>query len=205
LLRSQEKFILLQVKYTDVQPPNPEPIPANSIANSQATEPKRGESLFRQLFQCLIVACLGLASYYLISTYLVQSVKVVGSSMLPTLHDSDHYLLNRWVYHFRSPSRQDIVVIRDPSAKCFSVKRIIGVGGDSVVLKDGAVYVNGAKLQEPYLSDGTPTYACGKVQEQLITCGKDQFFLLGDNRMNSADSRIYGPVSRQNILGMIVR
>jgi signal peptidase I len=185
--------------------PTPEPLPAKPASSNPATKTKRGESLLRQLFQCFIVACLGLTSYYVISTYFVQSVKVVGSSMLPTLHDSDHYLLNRWVYHFRSPSRQDIVVIRDPSAKCFSVKRIIGVGGDSVYLKDGVVYVNGTKLDEPYLPNGMPTYACGKVQEQLITCGKDQFFLLGDNRMNSADSRVYGTVSRQNILGLIVR
>jgi signal peptidase I len=190
----------------DLQMSNPEPLPAKPATTNSATRPNRpGISLLRQLFQCFVVACLGLTSYSFISTYFVQSVKVVGSSMLPTLHDSDHYLLNRWVYHFRSPSRQDIVVIRDPSAKCFSVKRIIGVGGDSVCLKDGAVYVNGAKLSEPYLPDGMPTYACGKVQEQLITCGKDQFFLLGDNRMNSADSRVYGPVSRQNILGLIVR
>ena len=191
------------MNYADLKISNPEPLPTKPAA---AAKPKRsGESLLRQLFQCLVVACLGLTSYYIISTYFVQSVKVVGSSMLPTLHDSDHYLLNRWVYHFRTPSRQDIVVIRDPSAKCYAVKRIVGVGGDSVYFKDGAVYVNGTKLQEPYLPTGTPTYACGKIQEQLITCGKDQFFLLGDNRMNSADSRVYGPVSRQNILGMIVR
>ena len=191
------------MNYADLKISNPEPLPTKPAA---AAKPKRsGESFLRQLFQCLVVACLGLTSYYIISTYFVQSVKVVGSSMLPTLHDSDHYLLNRWVYHFRTPSRQDIVVIRDPSAKCYAVKRIVGVGGDSVYFKDGAVYVNGTKLQEPYLPTGTPTYACGKVQEQLITCGKDQFFLLGDNRMNSADSRVYGPVPRQNILGMIVR
>jgi signal peptidase I len=196
--------------YADLQMSKPEPLsadkPAEKVVVSPAPKPKRaGLSLLAQIFQCFIVASLGLTSYYLISNYLVQSVKVVGSSMLPTLHDSDHYLLNRWVYHFRSPSRKDIVVIRDPSAKCFSVKRIIGIGGDSVFLKDGIVYVNGTKLDEPYLSDGMPTYACGKVQEQLIVCGKDQFFLLGDNRMNSADSRVYGPVPRQNIMGMIVR
>jgi len=195
---------LVTAMYADLQMSKPEPVPAKPAGPT--TKSKRaGASLIRQLFQCVIVACLGLTSYYVISNYFVQSVRVVGSSMIPTLHDADHYLLNRWVYHFRSPSRQDIVVIRDPSAKCFSVKRIIGVGGDSVFLKDGAVYVNGAKLDEPYLLNGMPTYACGKVQEQLIMCGKDQFFLLGDNRMNSADSRVYGPVPRQNVLGMIVR
>lgn len=192
--------------YADLQMSKPEPLPAEPAAAAPTPKPRRpGLSLLKQLFQCLVVASLGLASYLLISNYLVQSVKVVGSSMFPTLHDSDHYLLNRWVYRFRSPSRQDIVVIRDPSAQCFAVKRIIGVGGDSVFLKDGAVYVNGTRLAEPYVANGMPTYACGKVQEQLILCGKDQYFLLGDNRMNSADSRVYGLVPRQNILGMIVR
>lgn len=196
--------------YADLQMSKPEPLPAQQdtphLKPTPKPKPRRaGLTLLAQIFQCFVVGALGLTSYYLISTYLVQSVKVVGTSMVPTLHDSDHYLLNRWVYHFRSPSRKDIVVIRDPSAKCFAVKRIIGVGGDSVFLKDGAVYVNGIKLSEPYLPDGTPTYACGKVQQQMIVCGKDQYFLLGDNRMNSADSRVYGLVPRQNILGMIVR
>jgi len=191
--------------YADLQMSKTKTLPAKTSVDASGAKPKPGINLLRQLLQCVVVACLGLASYYVISNYLVQSVKVVGSSMLPTLHDSDHYLLNRWVYHFRAPSRQDIVVIRDPSAKCYSVKRVIGIGGDSVILKDGAVYVNGTKLAEPYLPDGMPTFATGKVQEQLITCGKDQYFLLGDNRMNSADSRVYGPVPRQNILGMIVR
>jgi signal peptidase I len=191
--------------HADLRMTKPEPLPAEQTVVGRVAKPKRGFTLLRQIFQCLVVACLGLTSYYVISTYFVQSVQVVGSSMVPTLHDSDHYLLNRWVYHFRSPSRQDIVVIRDPSAKCFSVKRIIGVGGDSVFLKDGSVFLNGRKLDESYLPDGTPTYALGKVQEQLILCGKDQYFLLGDNRMNSADSRVYGLVPRQNILGLIVR
>jgi signal peptidase I len=192
--------------YADLQMSKPEPLPAEPATAAPTPKPRRpGLSLLKQVFQCFLVASLGLASYLLISNYLVQSVKVVGSSMFPTLHDSDHYLLNRWVYRFRPPSRQDIVVIRDPSAQCFAVKRIIGVGGDSVFLKDGAVYVNGTRLNEPYVADGMPTYACGKVQEQLILCGKDQYFLLGDNRMNSADSRVYGLVPRQNILGMIVR
>jgi signal peptidase I len=191
--------------YADLQMSKTKTLPAKTSVDASGVKPKPGINLLRQLLQCFVVACLGLTSYYVISNYLVQSVKVVGSSMLPTLHDSDHYLLNRWVYHFRAPSRQDIVVIRDPSAKCFSVKRVIGIGGDSVILKDGAVYINGTKLTEPYLPNGMPTFATGKVQEQLITCGKDQYFLLGDNRMNSADSRVYGPVPRQNILGMIVR
>jgi signal peptidase I len=162
-------------------------------------------SWIRQTFQCLLATSLAFGSYYLISRHLVQTVQVVGSSMVPTLHDSEHYLLNRWVYHFRAPQRKDVVVIRDPAAGCFSVKRVIAIGGDSVFLKDGSVFLNGRKLQEPYLDRNTPTFALGQFKDQLIMCGKDQFFLLGDNRMNSADSRVYGAVPRENIVGLLVR
>jgi len=153
----------------------------------------------------LSVAGLALLSYFLVSHFFLQSVKVVGRSMVPTLQDSQQYLLNRWVYHFRAPQRTDVVVIRDPTDQGFSVKRIIGVAGDSVLLKGGEVFVNGRKLAEPYLAPNMSTYAFGKTGDQLIVCGKDQYFVLGDNRMNSADSRTYGPIPRQSILGLIVR
>jgi signal peptidase I len=181
-----------------------DPVPDYRRAHTRKTR-RPGASIFKQLSQCVLALGLGLASYYLISHYFVQSVQVVGSSMVPTLHNSDFCLLNRWVYHFRTPRRADVVVIKDPSVGCYSVKRIVAVAGDSVFLKDGYVFLNGKKLTEPYLAPGTHTYTCGDYRDQLIVCGKDQYFLMGDNRMNSADSRTYGPVGRGNILGMLVR
>ena len=162
-------------------------------------------SFLRQSFHCLVVLALAAVSYFLISHFLLQSVKVVGRSMVPTLYDSQHYLLNRWVYHLHAPRHSDVVVLRDPSDNGFSVKRIIATPGDSIYLKDGSVYVNGAKLTEAYLAPGTPTFTDSKYRDQLILCGKDQYFLLGDNRLNSIDSRAYGPVPRGNILGPIIR
>jgi signal peptidase I len=167
--------------------------------------PRPGSTLIKQILQCIAALGLGLASYYVISHFFVQSVQVIGSSMTPTLHSSEVYLLNRWIYHFRPPRRADVVVIRDPSARCYSVKRVVGVAGDSIYLKDGKVYLNGRKLDEPYLPPRTPTYASEASRDQLVVCGEGQYFLLGDNRMNSADSRSYGPVARGNILGMLVR
>jgi signal peptidase I len=143
-------------------------------------------------------------SYFLFSHFLLQSVKVVGRSMVPTLYDSQHYLLNRWIYYFRMPQPSDIVVLRDPSDGGFSVKRVIATPGDAIYLKNGSVYVNGCKLNEPYLVPGTQTFTESTFRNQLILCGKDQFFVLGDNRLNSVDSRTYGPVPRKNILGSIV-
>jgi signal peptidase I len=138
------------------------------------------QSILRQTWQCLVMGGMAVASYFVISHFFLQSVKVVGRSMVPTLYDSQHYLLNRWVYHVRSPRQSDIVVLRDPSDNGYSVKRVIAAPGDSIYLKDGSVYLNGCKLKETYLAPGTPTFTDSKYRDQLILCGKDQFFLLGD-------------------------
>lgn len=170
-----------------------------------ATAKAVSRRILRQGLQCLVLAVLSVASYYLISHYFLQSVKVVGRSMMPTLYDSQYFLLNRWVYGVRSPQRSDIVVLRDPSDNGFSVKRIIAAPGDSIYLRNGDVYLNGCKLDEPYLAPDTLTFTDSKYRAQLIVCGRDQYFLLGDNRQNSMDSRTYGPVPRGNILGPIIR
>jgi len=162
-------------------------------------------SILRQILQLLLMTVLAAASYFIISHFLLQSVRVVGRSMVPTLHDSQNCLLNRWIYHFRAPHQSDVVVLRDPSDNGFSVKRIIATPGDSVYLKDGYVYVNGCKLNESYLTPGTLTFSDSKSHDELFLCGKDHYFLLGDNRRNSIDSRVYGAVPRANILGPIIR
>jgi signal peptidase I len=169
------------------------------------TARKPVRSFLQQAIQGLTLVSLALTSYFVISQYLVQSVKVVGRSMVPNLHDSQYYLLNRWVYHLHSPRTRDIVVLRDPADGGFSVKRVIATPGDSVYMKAGRVYVNGHLIEEAYLAPGTMTFIDSNCREQLIHCCKDEVFLLADNRSNSIDSRSYGPVPRANILGQIVQ
>ena len=172
---------------------------------SPAPAPKvKRFSTVKLLFQCALLAVLAYGSYALLTHFVLQSVEVVGNSMSPTLQNSQHYFLNRWVYLMRNPQTLDIVVLRDPTDKSFSVKRIIACEGDSVYLKDGMVFVNGRLLKEPYLAAGTATYANAQQKEQWMVCGKNQYIVMGDNRNNSLDSRVYGSVPRQDILGVIV-
>lgn len=165
----------------------------------------RSRGFIQQAFQGACVIALAFGSYLVISHFFLQSVKVVGLSMSPTLGDSQRYLLNRWVYHFRNPARSDVVVIEDPADHGFSVKRVIAVEGETVYFKDGHVYVDGKELKEPYLARGTRTFATTSPKDALFKCGKDQFFVLGDNRQNSVDSRFYGPVPRTYVLGQIIQ
>ena len=184
---------------------DPAPPASGALLCPSPTQRVPQVSLGQKLTQTLGIIALAVASYFFISHFVVQSVKVVGESMRPTLQNSQQYLLNRWALHLRAPHRAEIVVIRDPTDHGLSVKRIVALAGEQVLLKKGSIYVNGRRLAEPYLEPGTETFASTYVREQLFQCGKDEYFVLGDNRNNSLDSRTYGPIPRQSILGLIVR
>jgi signal peptidase I len=159
--------------------------------------------LIQQMGAVLLLAALCYGSYYAVSHCVVKSVRVVGTSMVPTLQENATYFLNVWAFHDRDPARNEIVVHRDPADHGLSVKRIIAVGGESVHFKDGKVLVNGRMLDEPYLLANTRTFTYSQAKEQLIIVPKDAFYVLGDNRIVSIDSRAYGPVPRENILGLV--
>lgn len=143
-------------------------------------------------------------SYLFFSHFVVQSVCVTGSSMWPTLREADFYLVNRVGSLFHAPRRGDIVVIKDPTDQSYAVKRIIGAAGDRVELRGGSIYVNGEKLDEPYLPRGTQTFPFNTLK-QTVQCGPDEFYVLGDNRFYSSDSRSYGAVRRTAVLGRLMR
>lgn len=157
----------------------------------------------KQVIGWLVIAGLAYGCFHLSQRYVVQSVQVTGSSMSPSLPDSSWYLLNRLVYYFREPKPRDIVVLYDPEDQGYAIKRIIAKPGDLVCVRDGRVYVNGVLLREPYLPPGTKTFLNSTDSSQSWICGRHQYFVLGDNRGNSADSRAYGAVPQQNILGLV--
>jgi len=154
---------------------------------------------------CLLIAVTSYGFFRFSHRYLLQTVQVDGYSMVPTLTDASCYFLNKLVYLLREPNSSEIVVLRDPETNGCAVKRIVARPGDGVYVEGGRLFVNGKLLPEPYLEPGTKTYASPHYRAQMWICGCNQYFVLGDNRNNSSDSRIYGAVPRQNILGMVMR
>jgi signal peptidase I len=152
----------------------------------------------------LLIAGATYGFFRLSHRYLLQTVQVDGCSMAPTLPNAKCYLLNRGVYLLREPKPNEIVVLRDPETNDYAVKRIVARAGDRVYVQGGHLFVNGKLLSEPYLERGTKTFAGPEYRSQMWICGLNQYFVLGDNRNNSADSRVYGAVRRQNILGLVM-
>jgi len=142
------------------------------------------------------------ASYYFINTCLFGFVEVTGSSMNPALRQGETYLLHRWRVLSGEPARLSIVAISDPLDDALSVKRIVGLPGERIILKDQRLYIDGNLFEESYLPDSVLTEAMYEYARDF-TLSSDQYFLLGDNREDSVDSRIYGAVESERLLGMI--
>ena len=144
-------------------------------------------------------------SFLFFSHFIFQSVQVQGFSMYPTLGNSNIYWCNRFAYELRDPRPGDIVAIRDPQGHGFDVKRIIAVPTQTIYINDGKVYVDGKLLPETYLPPHEYTFAYEKSPNKMVILAPDQFFVMGDNRGNSCDSRTFGPINRGLILGRVIR
>ena len=150
---------------------------------------------FRQWTRDLLVS---LAASVLIITCLYQPVRVEGTSMQPRLHDQDRLFINKFVYRFERISRGDVVVFhypRDPEKSY--IKRIIALPGDDVRIADGEVYVNGEKLDEPYVPR---RFRDGRSLADIVIPAHE-YWVMGDHRSISSDSRDFGPVERSLIYG----
>jgi signal peptidase I len=173
----------------------------SSVPETPAPVPSAAHSLRNEIrvwTRDLLIA-IGLA--LVIIVFLYQPVKVEGTSMAPLLSDQERIFINKFVYRFEPIQRRDVVVFWYPldHSKSF-IKRVIGLPGESVEIRQGIVYVNGRAIDEPYV----PTQYEDMSDYGPVRVPKDSYFVMGDHRISSNDSRVFGAVASKFIYGRAV-
>ncbi len=166
------------------------------LSTPSAPPPLGALSLLRDIAISVVLAVV-------LIVFIYQPVKVEGTSMMPGLTNNERIFINKYIYKLgpNSIGREDLVVFHypyDPSQSY--IKRIIGLPGDYIEIEDGAVYVNGAKLDEPYVPPDYRDHM--SLRKEVVPM--DHYFVLGDHRTSSNDSRVWGFVERKEIYGRAV-
>lgn len=172
-------------------------IPQQPAGNAASARSSTASSLLRELVEVVVLAVI---LYFGIS-FAVQAVHVEGLSMFATLDDNDYLIANKIDYRLHAPQRGDIIILRPPTdnSKDF-IKRIIALPGERLLISDGYVYINGHKLDEPYLPEAWTTLNnWGGPDGEVVP--PNEYFVMGDNRNRSQDSRIFGFIGRDRIDG----
>jgi signal peptidase I len=198
-----------RVDTTPVAPPHTD--------GAGTTEPATAGSRTRKIIiEWVLLIGGALLIAFLIKTFLFQAFYIPSESMTPTLKVGDRVLVNKLSYKLHDVNRGDVVVFEAPEEGGTSgvkdlVKRVIGLPGETVELRDGQVFVDDKPLSEPYLEDGettTPTQEfAGKcappVSETECTVPADSYLVFGDNRNESKDGRVFGPIKESDIVGRV--
>jgi signal peptidase I len=175
----------------------PRPIGADEVS-PEAIVAKRRNRTRRWVIEVVVILAAAFALALLVQQFVVKPFAIPSPSMEPTLVQGDRVLVNRLVYHFRSPQRGDIIVFHPPGRPGSDpfIKRVVAVGGDTVAVHDGLLYVNGLAQDETFIKEHP---IVDDFPETTISPG--YVWAMGDNRNNSGDSRVFGPVSVKAIMG----
>ncbi|MGK2958358.1 MAG: signal peptidase I [Acidimicrobiales bacterium] len=179
---------------------------SETSATPSSLPPKRRSSLRNSIeWVAILVGAIVVAT--LVKTFLIQAYYIPSLSMYPTLDKNHRVLVNKLSYDLHDVNRKDLVVFKRPGdpnggGPCGSgaapkelIKRVMAIGGDTIEGKDGGVFVNNVPVQEPYTNEAVTT----NLPKQTIPAG--HIFVMGDNRTNSCDSRVFGPVDEDTIVG----
>ncbi len=161
-----------------------------------AAEEIKSISFFRELPFLLISAVL---IAWVVRTFIIHPFYIPTGSMEPTLLPRDRVLVNKFIYRFREPQRGDIVVFLPPNDNRDYIKRIIGLPGETIEIRKGKVYINNRALSEPYKINKPDFSSFGPFK-----IPKSSYFVMGDNRPNSSDSRVFGPLKKERIIGKAI-
>lgn len=158
------------------------------------------------LLEVIEIALIAACAVYVVRHFLVQPFLVSGDSMVPNFHNGDYLLVDELTYRLRTPERGEVMVFRNPTDETvFFIKRVIGLPGERIVMNDGKVTVynadhrDGIELDEAYLESDIA--AADHTKNIDVTLGADQYYMLGDNRPYSFDSRRWGPLPKKDIVG----
>lgn len=162
-------------------------------------------SLVIDLTETLVI---GFSLFLVVYLFFMQPHQVNGQSMVPNFQSGEYVLTDKISYRFRAPKRGEVVVFHAPpeahcqeGTGCDFIKRIIGLPGDQVEIKNNGIYVNNEKLQEPYIPPGYDTYPGQYTRDKVIILEQNEYFVSGDNRPYSSDSRAWGPITIDEIVG----
>jgi signal peptidase I len=178
--------------------------PTRLEAGRQRTARRR-----RAVLEYVIIAAAAVGIALLVQAFLVKPYRIPSESMLDTLRPGDRVFVNRFVYHFREVHRGDIVVFKAPGSGVVLIKRVIGLPGETISLRDGRVYIDGKVLNEPYVRrvggqvEPTEAFPTGTpwALADPYTVPAGCYFMMGDNRTDSGDSREFGAVSHTRVIG----
>ena len=150
----------------------------------------------KEIREWILAACIGISAALFVRFFILETVKIDGSSMEPTFQNEDIILMEKVSYRFHSPIRNDIVIV-DIGDKTI-IKRVVGMPGDKLKIEDGVLYRNEEKVEEPYIQEKMVS----DIQE--LTVPLHHVFVMGDNRNNSSDSRVYGAFDENQIQGRVM-
>ena len=176
----------------------PEPIGPGEVAQPQP-EASRDYNTLRWVLEVVAIIAAAFLLALLVQLFVVKPYVIPSPSMEPTLMEGDRVLVNRLTYSFRDPERGDVIVFHPPGAEDGSaplIKRVVAVGGDTVAVHNGALWVNGIAQDEPFIKE----YPILDEYPEL-TVAPGYVWAMGDNRNNSGDSRRFGPVDEDDIIG----
>jgi signal peptidase I len=161
--------------------------------------------LLLDLFETIVV---GISIFLIVYFGFMQPHQVSGVSMVPNFDNGEYLLTDKVSYKLRSPQRGEVAVFHAPASAncpkgtgCDFIKRVIGVPGDTVEVRDGMIYLNGERLSEDYIPSDFTTKPGEYSTNRVISLGPDEYFVVGDNRSHSSDSRAWGPITSDLIVG----